>query len=103
MIQNPTVRISRQAHRTLKELAARSGQPMQVILDTAIEEERRRRFVEEANASYARLRQNARVWGDVEAERATWDATLSDGLDCNEAWGEDEPVLRSKKKTRKAK
>lgn len=78
---NPTVRISPQAHRTLRELAHRSGQPMQTVLDRAIEEERRRQFVAEANASYAAVRQDPEAWAELQAERAEWDTTLLDGLD----------------------
>ena len=62
-MSNPTVRVSARTHDTLKELAARSGEAMQEILDQAVEAERRRRFVEEANASYARLQQDAEHGG----------------------------------------
>ncbi len=77
---NPTVRISPRSHRTLKELAQRSGQPMQTILDHAIEEERRRLFIAEANASYAAMREDPKAWAELQAERAVWDETLLDGL-----------------------
>jgi hypothetical protein len=79
-MSNPTIRISQKAHLTLKELAARSGQPMQDILDQAIEEERRRRFIHDANSSYARVQANSELWSSLEAERDLWDETLLDGL-----------------------
>lgn len=53
---------------------------MQLILDRAVEEERRRRFFEDANASYARLRNDGEAWGQYKTELAEWDATLADGL-----------------------
>jgi hypothetical protein len=53
---------------------------MQALLDKAIEEYRRKRFLEEVNAAYATLRQNPDAWAAVEQERAEWDATLEDGL-----------------------
>jgi hypothetical protein len=50
------------------------------ILDQPIEEERRRRFVEEANCSYARVRENSALWLLLQAERDLWEVTLLDGL-----------------------
>jgi hypothetical protein len=76
-----TVRISGAAHRTLKNLAAQSGEPLQMVLDRAIEAYRRQRFFEEANAAYAALRSDPDAWQEELAERAAWDATLRDDLD----------------------
>jgi hypothetical protein len=45
---------------------------------------RRQRFLERVNAAYATLRSDQKVWKAVEAERRTWDATLSDGLSAAE-------------------
>ena len=77
---SPTVRVSSQAYRILKDLAASSGEPMQAILDRALEEERRRRFFEEANASYERLRSDKEAWSGYKTEMCQWDVTLLDGL-----------------------
>lgn len=81
MMTNPTVRISDRAHRTLKDLARRTGQPMQTILDHAIEEERRRMFFADVDAAYGRLRSDPKAWAEYKAEQAVWDTTLMDGLD----------------------
>ena len=80
-MSNPTVRLNPYTYRVLKELASQSGEPMLVILDRAVEEERRRRFFEEANASYARLKEDAAAWADFKSETAAWDVTLLDGLE----------------------
>jgi hypothetical protein len=40
----------------------------------------RQQFLEEVNAAYARLRQDASAWKAIESERRAWDATLTDGL-----------------------
>lgn len=77
---NPTVRISQRAHASLKELARRIGIPMQEVLDQAVEDFRRRRFLEEANASYAALREDADAWESLREELAEWEVTLCDGL-----------------------
>lgn len=75
-----TVRISEEAHRALRELAARTGEPMQAILDRAIEQYRRQRFLEEANAAYAVLRNDLDAWHDERDEREVWDNSLADGV-----------------------
>lgn len=93
MMSNPTVRISPRSHQALRELARRSGKPMQTILDHAIEEERRRLFIAEANASYAAVHQDPKAWAALQAERAEWDATLLDGLEA-------EPPTRKSRRSR---
>jgi hypothetical protein len=74
---------------------------MQVILDKAIEDYRRRCFLEEVNKAYAALRQNPGAWAEVEKERTEWDGTLADGLPSDEQWNEKGAVVR--KGARKAK
>jgi len=76
-----TVRISASAHRTLKEESESTGQPMQSVLEEAIEMYRRRRFLAEVNAAYARVREDEAAWGDELEERQLWDQTIGDGLD----------------------
>jgi predicted transcriptional regulator len=73
-----TVRISDKARETLRTLAERSREPMQYILDQAIEEYRRNSFLREANQAYATLRSDEAAWNEEQAERRAWDATLSD-------------------------
>ena len=77
---NPTVRLSPHTYQVLKELSSQSGEPMLAILDRAVEEECRRRFFEEANASYARLRKDSVAWTDFKSELEFWDTKLLDGL-----------------------
>ncbi len=75
-----TIRISDSAHSTLRDLAQAEGTSMLALLDEAVETLRRQRFLEQVNAAYAALRGDAAVWDEIEKERATWDATLGDGL-----------------------
>jgi hypothetical protein len=83
--QSATIRISEQSHRSLRELAAQSGEPMQTVLDKAIEEHRRQKFLAECHAAYTALQQDAPAWADYQAELAVWDVTLGDGLDTEDA------------------
>jgi predicted DNA-binding protein len=75
------VRISAEGRETLRELARQEKRPMAAVLEEAIERYRRRKFLEEANASYAALKANRKEWKAETAERESWDRTNSDGLD----------------------
>ncbi len=75
-----TVRINRTCHAKLQGLAEQANEPMVTVLEKAIEEYRRKRFLQTANAAFARLRKDRKAWQHEEQERNSWDATLSDGL-----------------------
>lgn len=91
-----TIRISDHAHATLKQLSGQAGRPMQSLLEDAVEELRRRRFLEQVNEAYASLRADTRKWKDVVVERGAWDVTLADGLNVSEARA---PYRSTKKRT----
>ncbi|MGA9381247.1 MAG: hypothetical protein WBV73_21020 [Phormidium sp.] len=80
-MENCTVAIGSTSYKTLQEMAARSGESIQVILDKAIEQYRRQKFLEEANNAYAALRNNPEAWANEIEEREAWDVTLTDGLE----------------------
>jgi predicted transcriptional regulator len=73
-----TVRISKGTRDTLRDLAAKSGESMQTIIDRAIEEYRRQSFIEQANKAYLALRENPEAWESELKERREWEATLAD-------------------------
>lgn len=74
-----TVRISATSHQALRDLAEREKAPLQTVLERAIENYRRQRFLEAANRQYAALRANPDSWEQETAERDAWDTTLGDG------------------------
>jgi len=76
-----TVDISEIAHQTLQDLSKQTGQPVNVLLDKAVEEFRRKQFLEEANRAYAELKSNPQAWAEELEERKAWDVTLGDGLE----------------------
>lgn len=76
-----TVRISKSSHATLRQLADEAGESMQTVLDKALEEYRRKCFLEAANRAYQALRDNPKAWADELAERKLWDNTLLDDLE----------------------
>lgn len=75
-----TVRISDEARQALRQLADKTGESMQVILDRAIKQYRRQLYLEEANAAYAALRNKPDAWQEELDERSLWDRTLADDL-----------------------
>jgi hypothetical protein len=76
-----TVRVTEHTHELLRKLAAASGEPLQKVLERAVENYRREQFYAEFHAAYERLRADPVAWEEELAERAEWDATLADGLD----------------------
>jgi hypothetical protein len=75
-----TVRINSSAYAVLRTLAEEADESMTKVLDKAIEAYRRQRFLDGLNADFAALRSDRGAWKEEQAERAAWDATLSDGL-----------------------
>jgi predicted transcriptional regulator len=75
-----TVRISESSHQALRELADGEHVPLQTVLERAIENYRRQRFLEAANRQYAALRADAEAWSVEQDERSAWEPVVSDGL-----------------------
>lgn len=88
-----TVYISQKSGQTLQEMAEITGQTMQDILDLAVEDYRRKLFLDAVNADYAALRADPQVWAEVEAERQSMAGSLMDGLDPEELWEEGGDLL----------
>jgi predicted transcriptional regulator len=75
-----TVRVTEHTHNILRELAAASGEPLQRVLEQAVEQYRREQFFADLHAAYERLAADRAAWQDELAERAELDGTLADGL-----------------------
>jgi hypothetical protein len=89
LMASATVNISEKSNAILRELAEETGRTTQEILDAAVEEYRRKLFIERVNAGYAALRADPEAWAEFQAELHAWDSTLMDGLDPRERWTED--------------
>lgn len=74
-----TVRISDSSHKALRELADREHAPLQTVLERAIENYRRERFLDAVNSTFAALRSNPHAWQAEIDERNEWDGTNRDG------------------------
>ena len=75
------VRVSNTTHQMLRSLAAEVGESMQTVLEQAVEQYRRRRFLEGLNQDFKALKENPQAWQEELAERALWDKTLLDGAE----------------------
>ncbi len=79
-ISTAMVRVSEAAWRALKDLSERCGRTMQEIVDRAVEDYRRKLFLEEANRAFAALRKDSVAWQEELEERRAWDAVMADGI-----------------------
>jgi hypothetical protein len=75
------IRIDEQSLAVLRELAREERQPMQAVLNQAIESYRRQKFLEQANADFAALRGDSAAWAEEQQDRELWDQALEDGLE----------------------
>ena len=75
-----TVRVSKRTHEELRELSNQYGESMQAVLAYAVEELRRKRFFEQANAAYAALQDDQAAFQEYISEQKLWENTLADGL-----------------------
>lgn len=77
----PTTRISEETRELLRRLSEEEDSSMQKIVEKALKEYRRKKFLEKSNEAYRELREREEEWSQEKKERKDWDATLEDGLD----------------------
>jgi hypothetical protein len=75
------VRISQESHQVLRELSDQEGISMQSLLDEAVEQLRRLKFLAQANVAFAALKADPKAWKAELDERRLWESTLSDGAE----------------------
>lgn len=80
---------AREAREALAEFARERRQSMGETLAELIERERRRAFLEGANADWADLQADPKAWADDWAEHRELEGTLMDGLE-DDPWYEAE-------------
>lgn len=75
-----TVRVKTTTLQALRERAGERGESPTETLDQLVEEDRRRRMFDAADASWAALRADPAAWAEWWAELALWETTSADGL-----------------------
>jgi predicted transcriptional regulator len=63
-METTTIEVSNTTRNILQQLAAESGESIEVILEKAIEQYRRQWFLEAANKAYTALRNNPDDWAE---------------------------------------
>ncbi len=76
-----TMRVDKDTHKRLKEMAGDRSVPMTELLKEIVKRARQEEIIRQGNEDYARLREDPKAWAEVLAERAEWDCTLLDGLE----------------------
>lgn len=89
MAATTSIRVSRETHEKLKEIAEKEQRSLGDVLDAAIAQYRERQFWQDAREAYTRLREDPEAWQAYRDELAEWDATLMDGLGAEEPYDED--------------
>ena len=75
------VRIDEKTHALLRQSARREGVSMQDLLRRALEDYRRHRILEKANAAYAAVRENSSDYKAWREEQKNLEGTNLDGLE----------------------
>jgi hypothetical protein len=79
VMASATVKIDAETYARLKATAEETGKPMIEVLAKAIDAYARQCFLEGLSADFAALRADRKRWKEELAERAVWEATLTDG------------------------
>lgn len=75
------IRVHEATHKALKRIAQLTGRPMREVLARAVDEERRRLYLEGLSADYAVLKKDPKAAAEFKEEAELWDATNRDGLE----------------------
>ena len=75
------VRVSNSTHQTLRHLSMEVGESMQTIIEQAVEQYRRRRFLEGLSQDFKNLKEDTQAWQEELEERELWNTTLLDGVE----------------------
>jgi predicted kinase len=81
MMGTAMMRVREDIRALLLQLAEEEGMNMQELLSRALEDYRRARLFERADAAYAALQADPAAWQQELEERRAWDVTLMDGID----------------------
>jgi len=73
-----TIRVSEETRNRLAALAESTGRPMTRVLDEAVDALERRVFFAQLNRRFEELRQDPRLWEEIEAERRGEEAARGD-------------------------
>ena len=90
------LRVSKETHELLRELARQEGVSMQGVLEKALVEYQKNRFFDSLGSAFGALKADAECWDEEQQERGLLANTLSDGMEQDEVWTEDGDVVGSR-------
>jgi hypothetical protein len=67
-MEGRTIRISKETHQILRQLANEAGTSMTTVLEAAVREYRTNKYWEEFHAGYAALKADPEKWADYQKE-----------------------------------
>ena len=79
-MSSTTVRLSKETHQVLRQIALTEGKSIQTILERFVSDYRRRMMLEAGNRANAALRRDPKKCAEEMEERKAWENTLADGL-----------------------
>jgi predicted transcriptional regulator len=81
MGDSTTIRVRKEIYDAIKSLARQRNEKIQDVIEQAVKEYKKKKFFEELNAGYAKLKKDSGDWTEEAAERKDWEVTLRDGLE----------------------
>lgn len=81
MSDTTTIRVSRQVYNDIKTMAKQQNENIQDVVEHAVAEYKKKKFFDNLNDAYAKLRADPEAWKQDLEEREEWDKVLTDGLE----------------------
>ncbi len=81
MNDTTTIRISKETYNTVKSIAQQQNQKIQAVVEQAVKDLKKKRFFDNLNSDYIKLKADSPGWAEEKAEREEWGAVLKDGLE----------------------
>lgn len=79
--QTTTIRVTKELYNAIKALSSQQNDTVQTVLEEAVKEYQRKRFFEQMDVAFARLKADDAGWKEELSERRAWDGLLSDGVE----------------------
>jgi predicted CopG family antitoxin len=83
MNETTTIRVNKDIYNMVKSLARQQNENIQDIIEHAVTEYKKKKFFEDLNSAYAKLKSDPMAWKEELDERYEWDHVLNDGLENN--------------------
>lgn len=81
MAETTTIRVTRELYQNIKLLAKQENENIQSFLEHAVNEYKRKKFFEEMDSAFQRLRSDSQAWEEEMKEREEWEGVIADGLE----------------------